>query len=42
VFTDPRLVLGMMQDIQKAKMEYERAKAAERPRESKPIINVAR
>jgi predicted unusual protein kinase regulating ubiquinone biosynthesis (AarF/ABC1/UbiB family) len=24
VFTDPRLVLGMMQDIQKARMEYER------------------
>jgi predicted unusual protein kinase regulating ubiquinone biosynthesis (AarF/ABC1/UbiB family) len=42
VFTDPRLVLGMMQDIQKAKMEYERAKAAERSRESKPIIGVAR
>ena len=40
--SDPRLVLGMMQDIQKAKMEYEAAKAAERPRESKPIIVVAR
>jgi aarF domain-containing kinase len=24
VFTDPRLVLGMMQDIQKARMDYER------------------
>ena len=42
VFTDPRLVLGMMQDIQKARMEYERAKAAERPRESKPLITVAK
>jgi aarF domain-containing kinase len=42
VFTDPRLVLGMMQDIQKAKMEYEQAKAAERSRESKPIITAAR
>jgi predicted unusual protein kinase regulating ubiquinone biosynthesis (AarF/ABC1/UbiB family) len=41
VFTDPRLVLGMMQDIQKARMEYERAKAADRSRESKPIIVVA-
>jgi predicted unusual protein kinase regulating ubiquinone biosynthesis (AarF/ABC1/UbiB family) len=27
VFTDPRLVLGMMQDIQKARMAYEAAKA---------------
>ena len=41
VFTDARLVLGMMQDIQKARMEYERAKSAERSRESKPIIGVA-
>ena len=40
VFTDPRLVLGMMQDIQKARMDYEKAKAADRPRESKPIISV--
>ncbi len=28
VFTDPRLVLGMMQDIQKAKMDYEARKRA--------------
>ncbi len=28
VFTDPRLVLGMMQDIQKARMEYEARKKA--------------
>jgi predicted unusual protein kinase regulating ubiquinone biosynthesis (AarF/ABC1/UbiB family) len=41
VFTDPRLVLGMMQDIQKARMDYEKAKAAD-PRESKPLIGVAR
>jgi aarF domain-containing kinase len=27
VFTDPRLVLGMMQDIQKARMDYDRAQA---------------
>jgi predicted unusual protein kinase regulating ubiquinone biosynthesis (AarF/ABC1/UbiB family) len=28
VFTDPRLVLGMMQDIQKARMEYDRKQKA--------------
>lgn len=28
VFTDPRLVLGMMQDIQKARMAYDQRKAA--------------
>jgi aarF domain-containing kinase len=27
VFTDPRLVLGMMQDIQKARMDYDRKRA---------------
>lgn len=28
VFTDPRLVMGMMQDIQKARMDYEARRAA--------------
>ena len=28
VFTDPRLVLGMMSDIQKARMAYEAAKTS--------------
>jgi hypothetical protein len=28
VFTDPRLVLGMMQDIQKARMQADAKKAA--------------
>jgi len=28
VFTDPRLVLGMMQDIQKARMDYDKKQKA--------------
>jgi predicted unusual protein kinase regulating ubiquinone biosynthesis (AarF/ABC1/UbiB family) len=40
VFTDPRLVIGMMQDIQKARMEYDR-RMAQQQAQGQPAAQTA-